>query len=353
METLKHIVVVDDNPVNLELAESALRGQYKLTRLISGIQLLKFLGRITPDMILLDIEMPQMDGYETIRRIKENPDTREIPLIFLTGRRDIDSEREGFRLGALDFITKPFDKEVMLSRIRTQLELQQYRSDLEQVVAAKTSRIEELQNIITVSCAEMIESRDGTTGSHVRNTADYFEALLQMLLVNDMYGDLFRESEITDLLRASAMHDIGKIGISDQVLKKPGALSPEEFNHMKTHSRIGADMIQKIINRAHADDVCFLRDAREMALYHHEKWDGSGYPCGLCGEEIPVHVRALSIVDVYDALTSVRPYKRAFTHEEALKMMIADRGSFFCPNMFDIFLDGSKAMLEIMEHKKL
>lgn len=349
----KHIVIVDDNPVNLALAENALSEEYKLTRLISGAQLLKLLVRVTPDMILLDINMPVMDGYETLRRIKADPDTAGIPVIFLTGQKDIDSEREGFRLGALDFITKPFDKEVMLARVRTQLELSQYRCDLEKVVATKTSHIDELQNIITVSYAEMIESRDGTTGSHVRNTSCYFQALLQLLLMQPQFCKRFDEIDLADLMRASTMHDIGKIGIQDMVLKKPGSLTKEEFDHMKTHSRIGGEMIQKIIDRAYASDISFLRFAWEMAMYHHEKWDGSGYPCGLSEMKIPTHVQILSIVDVYDALTSERPYKRIFTHEEALEIMVEDRGRFFAPDIFDVFIQNEEIMRSILENKNL
>lgn len=346
----QHIVIVDDNPVNLDLAETVLRQTYKVTKLISGEQLIKLLARVKPDMILLDVQMPDMDGYETLTRVRKNPETHDIPVIFITGQKDSFSEREGFRLGAQDFIGKPFNNEVTLSRIRSQLELYEYRNGLEKIIREKTRSIENLQHIITVSWAEMVESRDGTTGSHVRNTSRYFESLLQILSKIAPYDGMFPPEVMEDLTRASTTHDIGKIGISDQVLKKPGPLSREEFEEMKKHCRIGADMIQKIIDGA--EENAFLSYAREMALYHHERWNGTGYPCGIRGEEIPVYVRVLSIVDVYDALTSVRPYKKAFSHEEALAIMKEDRGVFFCPEIFDVFICHQEKMRAVLENKK-
>lgn len=342
----KHIVIVDDNPVNLDLAESVLKNHYKVTKLISGEQLLKFLNRVRPDMILLDIQMPGLDGYETLRRVKQDPQTEHIPVIFVTGQKDSTSEQEGFRLGAQDFIGKPFNNEVTLSRIQSQMELYQYRTDLENIIREKTSRIEDLQHVITTSWAEMVESRDGTTGSHVRNTAHYFEILLKSLSGCEKYQGEFPEEKRNELVRASIVHDIGKIGISDQVLKKPGPLTKEEYEDMKRHSRIGADMIQKIIESAH--EFAFLEYAKELALYHHERWDGNGYPCGLKGEEIPIYVRALSIADVYDALTSVRPYKKAFSHDEAMEIMQKDRGAFFCPEIFDVFWEEQDRVREFL-----
>lgn len=347
----KHIVIVDDNPVNLDLAESVLRDYYKVTKLISGEQLLKFLSRMKPDMILLDIQMPGLSGYETIARIKERPEVSGIPVIFLTGQRDTGSEREGFRLGAQDFIVKPFDNEVMLARIRCQMELYEYRTELERLVGEKTRETEDLYHIITISWAEMVESRDGTTGDHVRNTSRYFDALLGLLAQTPAYGALLSPVLAGDLSRASIMHDIGKIGISDQVLKKPGPLTREQFVQMERHSRIGANMIQKIIDVAGAAEITFLGYARDMALYHHERWDGTGYPCGLKAEEIPFYVRVLSVADVYDALTSVRPYKEAFSHEQAIAIMVEDRGKFFCPEIFDIFLAHQDDFRKLLESK--
>ena len=346
-QTRQHIVVVDDNPVNLDLAETVLRDEYKVTKLISGEQLLKFLMRIKPDIILLDIQMPGLNGFDTLKELRKNHQYKDIPVIFLTGQKDTVSEREGLQLGAQDFIGKPFDGAVMLTRIRSQLELYEYRSNLEEVVSEKTKQVDDLHRTITESWAEMVESRDGTTGSHVRNTTVYFRKFLDILLKKPEYASLFSEDMVEELSWASTIHDIGKIGISDNVLKKPGPLTPEEMDDMKRHSEIGANVIQKIINSTITDDR-FLDFAREMALWHHERWDGTGYPQGLHGNVIPIYVQILSIVDVYDALTSVRPYKHAFPHEKALEIILTDSGKFFNPALVSIFMEYSDEFLQIM-----
>lgn len=336
-KTRKHIVVVDDNPVNLELADTVLQEEFKVTKLISGEQLLKFLTRIIPDMILLDVQMPGMNGFETLAEIRKNPQYKNIPVIFLTGQKDSMSEKEGLQLGAQDFIGKPFNSEVMLTRIRAQLELYEYRNDLEQIVREQTQQVADLHRTITESWAEMVESRDGTTGSHIRNTTAYFKKFFAILLEMPNYADNFPAQMVEELSWASTTHDIGKIGISDNVLKKPGPLTTDEMADMKCHSAIGAGVIQKIIDSTISDDR-FLEYSREMALWHHERWDGTGYPQRLRGNEIPLYVQVLSIVDVYDALTSIRPYKRAFSHEEALDIIQNDSGTFFNPELVDIFM---------------
>lgn len=343
----RHIVIVDDEPVNLELAENALEGEYKLTKLISGEQLFKFLARIKPDMILLDIQMPQMDGYDVLEAIIENPETADIPVIFLTSQEDLESEKLGFRLGAKDFIKKPFNNEVMHARIRSQIELYSYRMYLEEMVNEKATQVTNLQHVITISWAEMIEARDGTTGCHVRNTTEYYRIMINAMAKKAKYANELTPDVIEDLLRASTLHDIGKIGISDAILKKPAALDKEEFAQIQTHSKIGADMIEKIITRTSFDS--FLNYAKEMAWFHHERWDGTGYPCGLKGGLIPTYVRALSLADVYDALTSVRPYKRAFTHEEAVDIIRNDSGKFFDPDIFEVFLENEAQMAAVVK----
>ncbi len=336
----RHIVIVDDEPVNLEIAESALKDRYKLTKLISGNQLLRFLTRVKPDMILLDVQMPEMSGYETLTAVLQNPETANIPVIFLTSQDSLDSERLGFRLGAKDFIRKPFDSEIMLARVQSQMELYNYRTHLEEIIEEKTMEVHSLQHVLTVGWAEMIESRDGTTGCHVRNTTAYYEILIRAMAKSPAFEKQITEDMIAELLRASTLHDIGKIGISDDILKKPGPLDKNEFTHMQAHSQIGADMIEKSV--CDTPFRSFLNSAKEMAWFHHERWDGTGYPCALKEHTIPVYVRALSIVDVYDALTSVRPYKRAFTHEEAVDIIRGDTGRFFDPAIFEIFIQESE-----------
>lgn len=345
----RHVVIVDDDPVNLMLAKQVLSTQYQLTTLTSGAALLSLLEDNIPDMILLDILMPKMDGYEVIKMLHEHEEWKDIPVIFLTGQKDIQSERDGFALGAKDFITKPFDNVVMMSRIHMQMELHQYQTQLQQIIDKKANEVENLQHVITVSWAEVIESRDGTTGSHVRNTTRYFHALLEATCATSKYKNLFSSEQISILLRSSSLHDIGKIGISDLVLKKQGPLDKEEYSYMKLHARIGADMVQKIIDNTNADQ--FLIYAREMALHHHERWDGCGYPEGLKGEEIPIFVRILTIVDVFDALTAIRPYKRAFTFEESISIMEEERGKFYCPELFDIFIENEQVFRELLATK--
>ncbi len=349
-EEKRHIVIVDDEPVNLDIAENALKKAYKLTKLISGEQLLKFLDRVKPDLILLDVYMPKMNGYETLTAIMKNPQTRNIPVIFLTSQIDMDSEKLGFRLGAKDFIKKPFDNEIMLARIHSQIELHVYRTQLEDIIEYKTAQIADLQHILTVSWAEMIESRDGTTGAHVMHTTAYYELLVREIAKLPAYHYDFTEDIIDDLLKASTLHDIGKIGISDAILKKPGVLDAQEMAQMQCHSRIGADLLEKIIVKTSLDS--FMNYAREMALLHHERWDGTGYPCKMKGKIIPLFVRVLSIADVYDALTSVRPYKRAFTHTEALKIMTGDSGKFFDPDIFNVFMDKEKEFYNLSKKIK-
>lgn len=344
----KHIVIVDDEPVNLALAENALGGNYKLTKLISGNQLLKFLMRLKPDMILLDVQMPDMNGYEVLVHLTENPQTKDIPVIFLTSQSDTESEKACFRLGAKDFIRKPFDNDIMLARVQSQIELYNYRTHLEDIIEEKASQIANLQHVLTISWAEMIESRDGTTGTHVRNTTTYFKLLMKELARQPKYVPDLPENILGELFRASTLHDIGKIGISDTILKKPGSLDKEEFLHMQMHSQIGADMIDKIIKQTNLDK--FLEYAKNMAHFHHERWDGTGYPQGLKEFDIPLYVRALSIVDVYDALTSIRPYKRAFTHKESLDIIDGDCGKFFDPSIFSAFMNIEEAIRQVKKN---
>lgn len=344
---LRHIVIVDDEPVNLALAERALSGKYKITKLISGVQLLTFLTRVKPDMILLDVQMPELNGYEVISRLTDNPETKDIPVIFLTGQDSLASERKCLMLGAKDFIRKPFDNDIMLARVNSQMELYLYRTGLEDVITQKTQQISELQHLLTLGMAEITESRDGTTGCHVRNTTTYYEHLIRAMAKRTEYRDTLNEELIDDLLKASTIHDIGKIGISDMILKKPGPLDKVEFAEMKKHSEIGASMIEKIVEQASFGS--FLNYAKDMAWFHHERWDGTGYPCGLKGKLIPTYVRALSIVDVYDALTSVRPYKRAFTHEEALEIITQDNGKFFDPAIYEIFMEISEEIKNVVK----
>ncbi len=370
----KHILVVDDVPANLKYAEQLLGERYRLTLAVSGAQALKFLTKAEPDLILLDINMPEMDGCTVLTRLKENPATEKIPVIILTSDADSAMEIKCLALGAVDFIRKPFVTEIMLSRIETQIELNEYRHKLEYMVDEKPAVIERLQDVMSTCFAELVESRDGTTGGHIKNTTRYFSVFIEELAKYDRYKDILTPDYRRSLVRAAPLHDIGKIGINDSVLRKESTLDKEEFEHMKTHARIGGDTFQNIFSSVEGvhhslmgadalEKVCdtmvresadteFLHIARDMALYHHERWNGTGYPTGISGEDIPLCARILSIVDVYDALTSKRSYKDAFSHEKAMDIIIHDREIFFDPELTDIFISISDKIRECLMTKE-
>lgn len=357
---MKQILIVDDMPVNLEFAVGMLKSQYKIAAAKSGMKALMYLENNHPDLILLDINMPEMDGFETIQKIKSNPKTADIPVIFLTADRNPKMELQGFKLGAVDFISKPFEPEIMLSRVRTQIELSDYRSNLENMVAGKTAVIEKLLDVMSISLAELAESRDNTTGGHLKNSTQYFKILVERMRTKPKYSEILTDEYVKNLYRAAPLHDIGKIGIDDVVLRKESVLDKNEFEHMKQHSFIGAqtfDHIIREITNAGVDigsELDFIKIAREMALYHHEKWCGTGgYPVGVAGEAIPLSARILAIADVYDALTSKRTYKEAFSHEDSMKIIREGRGTIFDPDITDVFIECEDEIKEYLARKNI
>lgn len=331
----KHVLVIDDNITNLKIAEKTLKDFYKVTLLVSAAQTFKFLEKNKPDLILLDINMPNIDGYETIKKIKENTDLVNIPVIFLTAQIDDESEVKGIELGAVDFIRKPFVPQSMLSRIKLHLEVKGYKEELEGMVREKTEMIEHLQDVMILSLAELVECRDENTGGHVKRTAKYVEILTEALIEENTYEEILTPEYANDLIRSAPLHDIGKIGINDATLLKAGSLDQDEFEFMKQHTTLGVKALQKMIDETNSES--FLYIAKDMAHYHHEKWNGRGYPAGLVGEEIPVCARIMAIGDVYDALTTKRPYKEPFTHEEAIEVIISGKGTSFDPKIVDVF----------------
>lgn len=332
---MEHILIVDDNITNLKLAEQVLRSSYKVTLLTSAIQTMKFLMRNTPDLILLDIKMPGMNGFETLSTIKSIPRLRKIPVIFLTALNDQKNEIKSLKLGAVDFIAKPFVPELMLSRIKLHLELSSYRKNLEGLVNEKTQTIENLQDTMVIGLAELVECRDGETGGHIKRTAKYLEILVKSMEEQGLYSDILTSDYVHNMIRSAPLHDIGKIGISDNVLLKQGSFDEAEREYMQQHTILGGRALQKVINST--DGESFLYVAKDMALCHHEKWDGTGYPYGLCKEQIPLCARIMAIADVYDALTSKRPYKKPFTHEKAVQIILEGKGTQFDPDIVDIF----------------
>ena len=336
-ENKYHILVIDDNVTNLKFAEVALKPEYKVTSLISGEQALKFLTRNIPDLILLDINMPGMDGFETIKAIKSDKRTMDIPVIFLTALSESESEITGLKLGAADFISKPFVPEVMLRRVAVQIELKNHRRNLEKVVHEKTKMVEKLQDVIVTSITDLVEFRDKITGGHAKRTAKYLSIFVEHLKDNPLFADIFTDEYITNILRAAPLHDVGKIGINDNILTKNGSLDDAEFEYMKLHTALGGLAFEKALDEI--PDNEFLKVARDMALYHHERWDGEGYPFKLSGEKIPFCARLMAIADVYDAITTKRPYKEPYSHEEALAILSERKGTHFQPELIEAFIE--------------
>jgi len=348
----KTIFLVDDNITNLTMGRNVLAGHYNVATVDSAQRMLKMLEKNIPDMILLDVEMPEMNGYEAIKIIKSKEETKNIPIIFLTAKSDSESELEGLSLGAIDYIIKPFSPPLLLKRIETHLlvesqkaELLNYNKNLHSLVEAKTKTVLELQNAILRAMAELVENRDDITGKHLERTQAYLGLLIEAISKHKLYGEEVRSWNIELVLLSSQLHDVGKIMVKDEILKKEGKLSEEEFTEMKRHTFCGEKIIEKI--KKNATEHEFLEHARIFAATHHEKWDGNGYPRRLKGLDIPLQGRLMAIADVYDALTSDRPYKKAFTHEEAVKIILGGRGTHFDPDLVDAFLEISDKFAEI------
>jgi len=348
----KTIFMTDDDMTILALGDETLSKYYDVVTFGSGVLLLRMLERHVPDLILLDVEMPDISGYETIKRIKENQETSHIPVIFLTSKIDVESELEGLSLGAIDYIFKPFTPQLLLKRIEVHLlvesqkkELVSFNNNLLEMVDAKTQTVVELQNAILKTMAELVDCRDDTTGSHIERTQRYVGLLLNALIEKGLYKEETSTWDINLVLQSTQLHDVGKISIRDHILLKPGKLTDEEFEQIKLHTIYGEQIIDRI--KENTTEHAFLHYAKIFAGSHHEKWDGSGYPRGLKGEKIPLLGRAMAIADVYDALISERPYKRAFTHEEVVRIISEGRGKHFDPVFVDLFLSVSDKFNEI------
>ena len=346
----KKILMIDDARLNLATAREVLEDDYELYEATSAKQGMKILEEILPDLILLDIIMPDIDGYEMIAQLKTSRRLKSIPVIFLTAVADPVSEVKGFNLGAVDFITKPFVAPVMKRRIATQLELYSYQNQLEKIVEQKVEEVEKMQNMLASGFAELVESRDGVTGGHIKNTLIYYEAFVKVLQDVPKYKDEVTPEFVKLSVRAAPLHDIGKIGIDDNVLRKQSGLERSEMQYMQTHSELGGATFHKI--RRIFPENEFLKIAEHMALYHHERWDGKGYPMGLAGEDIPIEARIMSIVDVYDALTSQRPYKKPFSHEKSMEIIREGKGTQFDPDLTDEFLKAGELIRDRLKHKE-
>ena len=324
----KTIFVVDDSDTNLSVSEEALEEHYRVMTMPSAAKMFTLLEKVTPDLILLDIEMPEVDGFEALRRLKTSDRYADIPIIFLTGTTDASVEARGFQLGVVDFITKPFSEPVLLNRIKTHL-------NIDDMIRERTAQLERLQHGLVFVLADMVESRDKGTGGHVERTAIYIEILIKAMMTRGIYTDELRGKNLESLISSARLHDVGKIAVPDAILNKPGKLTNEEFEIMKTHCAEGERIIDRIASRT--ENMEFLRNAKLFAGYHHERWDGKGYPYGLKGAEIPLLGRIMAFVDVYDALISERPYKPPFTNDEAIGIIMENAGKQFDPYIADVF----------------
>lgn len=340
------VLVVDDTPENLEVVGSLLIGaNFRVKAANSGRAALRYATEEPrPDLILLDVMMPEMDGYEVLAKLGQNPATRDIPVIFLTALGDPQDEAYGLRLGAADYIAKPIRPEVVLARVKAQLEvkrardwLQNQNACLEAEVARRMAENDLTQAASIRALAHLAEIRDPETGSHLRRTQRYVALLAERLKPHPHFSAILTERYRTLLARSAPLHDIGKVGIPDQILQKPGQLTPEERKIMQTHAALGA-MALELAEQDCEHPLEFLALAKEIARWHHERWDGGGYPDGLSGESIPLSARLMALADVFDALTSPRIYKQAFALETARGIVAEGRGGHFDPDIVDAFL---------------
>jgi putative two-component system response regulator len=340
------LLIVDDDPDIVAIICALLQTLYRTHAVSDGAQALEFaFGAAAPHLVLLDIMMPGMDGYEVCRRLKADARTRDIPVIFLTALTKAKDEQRGFDVGAVDYVTKPISKPILLARIRIHLALKaaaDFLKDknvyLEEEVARRTREVQSVQDATIMALATLAETRDQETGNHIRRTQAYVRALAQKLRAHARFAAELDDETIEQLYKSAPLHDIGKVGIPDAILLKPGKLTPAEIAVMNTHAALGRDAIAAAENLIDAPSS-FLRLAREIAHHHHEKWDGSGFPERLAGDAIPLSARLMALADVYDALISRRVYKPAFPHAKAVEIIRAGRGSHFDPDIADAFLE--------------
>ena len=338
------VLVVDDTETNREILAATLDKDYKVRVAADGKSALKIIEEKTPDLVLLDIRMPEMDGYEVCKRLKADPNTHDIPVMFITGMNQLEDKTLGFKLGAVDYITKPFEIFEVKARVKTHLVnilakkvLEKRTLNLEEEVKIRTRELSLTQGITIECIASLAETRDPETGGHIKRTKEYVKALAEHLKNHPKYSD-FLDDETIDLLHMSApLHDIGKVGVPDRILLNSKELSPDDWVIMKKHSVYGRDAL--LAAEAQLGENSFLRYAQEIAYSHHERWDGAGYPQGLKGEEIPISGRLMALADVYDALISKRVYKDPMPHAKAVEIIKENKGKQFDPDVVDAFLE--------------
>ncbi|MFV0448212.1 MAG: HD-GYP domain-containing protein [Vibrio sp.] len=326
------ILVVDDTPDNIDILVGILGSDYKVKIAINGQKALALAAKTAPDLILLDVMMPDMNGYEVCQRLKQDPLTRHIPVIFVTALAETADETQGFEIGGVDYITKPVSASVVKARVKTHITLQNQKRLLKEEVRKQTKDLEETRFEIIRRLGRAAEYKDNETGLHVVRVSHYAKILAKQMGLSEQYCEI--------IYYAAAMHDVGKIGTPDAVLRKPGKLDDQEWETMQQHAAIGAEIIGR-----HNDPL--LQMSYNIALTHHEKWNGSGYPNGMQGEEIPLEGRIVAIADVFDALTSKRPYKKAWKIDDAIGLIISEAGRHFDPQLVEHFKQTINQIIEI------
>ncbi|MCM2289627.1 MAG: two-component system response regulator [Sulfuritalea sp.] len=350
------ILIVDDEPTNLHLLTGLLRPEFMVRAANSGENALRVANsQPHPDLILLDVMMPAMDGYAVLARLLEDPATRDIPVIFLTALAESGDEERGLQLGAADYITKPIKPAVVLARVRSQLEaklardfLKDQNAMLEAEVARRMAEADLTQLVSIRALAHLAETRDPETGNHILRTQNYVQCLALRLREHPRFSAFLDQRTINLLTKSAPLHDIGKVGIPDNILRKPGPLAPEEWVIMKTHAKLGSDAIEQA-ERDVEEPVAFLVLAKEITRWHHEKWDGSGYPDALAGDAIPISARLMALADVFDALITVRVYKPAMPYARAREIIAEGHGKHFDPDVAEAFLAGFDEFVAIAE----
>ncbi len=350
------ILIVDDTPENLTVLGELLQPAYRVRVAVSGQRALRIaVSEPKPDLILLDVMMPGMDGYVVLDILRQDVRTRDIPVIFVTAMDTTQDEQLGLDLGAVDYITKPIRPAIVLARVHTQLELKRARdclrdqnSFLEAEVAQRMGENLLIQEVSIHALAHLAETRDPETGNHLRRTQEYVRTLARYLQPHPRFAHFLSDRNIETLARSAPLHDIGKVGIPDHILLKPGKLTPDEWEIMKTHARLGSDAIEQA-ERDVDQPVEFLVLAKEITRWHHERWDGGGYPDGLAGDEIPISARLMTLADVFDALICRRVYKPPMPFTQARDMIAAERGRQFDPDVTDAFLSIFDAFQTIAE----
>jgi len=347
----KKVLIVDDTPENIYVLMGILRDDFEVSVASSGEKALKILSMVPDiDLILLDIMMPDIDGYEVCARLKADSKTAGIPVIFVTALASEENEAKGLELGAVDYITKPFNPALVSARVKNHLELKDYRDKLEELVREKTSELEITRDAMIESMGLLAENRHLETGSHIKRTMKYVRLLADKLKDHPRYRDYLKEDIIEYIEKTAPLHDIGKVGVPDCILLKPGRLTKEEYREMQKHARIGRNALSYADPRLESN--IFLKLAKEMAYTHHEKWDGTGYPQGLKGEEIPISGRLMAVADAYDAMTTTRVYKTAQSHEYAVNEIQKCSGAAFDPEIVKVFLQCAQDFLRIVREFK-